>query len=130
MNGYVDVRDVVLVMRKLMESPITNKRFVVNSQNLTYRELFSEVAEHCKTTTPQIRIPGIALSFAWRIEKLRSIISGKPPLVTEETVRSSLNTYRYSSDAIKQALNVEFIPIRQTIDEMCEFMKDETEMLS
>jgi dihydroflavonol-4-reductase len=130
MNGYVDVRDVVLVMRKLMESSISNKRFVVNSQNLSYRELFTHVAEHCKTTAPQIRIPGIALSFAWRIEKLRSIISGKPPLVTEETVRSSLNTYRYSAEAVKQALNVEFIPIRQTIDEMCEFMKDETDLLS
>jgi dihydroflavonol-4-reductase len=125
MNGYVDVRDVVIVMRKLMESAISNKRYVVNSQNLTYRELFTEIALHCKTTTPQIKIPSVALSLAWRIEKLRSAISGKPPLVTEETVRSSLNTYRYSSDAVKKELNVEFIPIRQTIDEMCEFMKDE-----
>jgi dihydroflavonol-4-reductase len=125
MNGYVDVRDVVTVMRKLMDSSITNERFVVNSQNLTYRELFTHVAEHCQTTLPQIRIPGIALSLAWRIEKLRSIIRGKPPLVTRETVRSSLNTYRYSSEAVRKALNIEFIPVRQTIDEMCEFMKDE-----
>jgi dihydroflavonol-4-reductase len=125
MNGYVDVRDVVMAMRKLMASSVINKRFIVNSQNLTYRELFTEVAEHCKTTNPQIRIPGFVLSMAWRIEKLRSIIRHKPPLVTRETVRSSLNTYRYSSDAIKKELNIEFIPIRQTIDEMCEFMKDE-----
>ena len=125
MNGYVDVRDVVLVMRKLMESPITNKRFVVNSQNLTYRELFTEVAEHCKTTSPHIRIPRFVLSLAWRFEKLRSKIMGKPPLVTEETVRSSLNVYRYSSAALQNVLNIQFIPIRQTIDEMCAFMKDE-----
>jgi dihydroflavonol-4-reductase len=125
MNGYVDVRDVVMAMRKLMASSITNKRFIVNSQNLSYRELFAEVAEHCKTTPPRIKIPGFVLSIAWRIEKLRSIIRQKPPLVTRETVRSSLNTYRYSSDAIKKELNIEFIPVRQTIDEMCTFMKDE-----
>jgi len=125
MNGYVDVRDVVLVMRKLMESSITNKRFIVNSQNLTYRELFTHVAEHCNTVTPQIKLPGLVLSLAWRIEKIRSIITQKPPLVTQETVRSSLNTYRYSADAVKKVLDIEFIPVRQTIDEMCEFMKDE-----
>jgi dihydroflavonol-4-reductase len=125
MNGYVDVRDVVLAMRKLMESPITNKRFIVNSQNLTYRELFAEVAAHCKTTSPHIKIPRFVLALAWRFEKLRSKIMGKPPLVTEETVRSSCNAYRYSSAALQTALNIQFTPIRQTIDEMCEFMKDE-----
>lgn len=125
MNGYIDVRDVVKVMRQLMESSISNKRFVVNSQNLTYRELFTDVAEHCNTTIPQIRIPGFMLSLAWRFEKIRSLITGKLPLVTRETVRTSSNNYRYSSAELKKALNLEFIPIRQTIDDMCGFMKNE-----
>ncbi|MEI6748307.1 MAG: NAD-dependent epimerase/dehydratase family protein [Bacteroidales bacterium] len=125
MNGYVDVRDVVKVMRMLMEGSVTNKRFVVNSENLTYHELFTLVAEHCKTTMPQIRIPRVVLSFAWRIEKLRSKITRVPPLVTRETVRSSLSTYRYSSDEVKKTLNIGFIPVRQTIDDMCRLMKDE-----
>jgi nucleoside-diphosphate-sugar epimerase len=125
MNGYVDVRDVVNVMRRLMESSITNRRFVVNSQNLTYRELFTEVARHCKTAVPQIRIPGFVLSLAWRIEKLHSIISRKPPLVTRETVRSSLNSYCYSSAEAQKALNIQFIPISQTINDICGFMKNE-----
>jgi len=125
MNGYVDVRDVVKVMRKLMESSITNRRFVVNSQNLTYRELFTQVAEHCQTTNPQIHIPRFVLSLMWRIEKLRSLITGKLPLVTRETVRTSFNNYRYSSDEVKKVLNIEFIPVRQTIDDMCVFMKNE-----
>jgi len=125
MNGYVDVRDVVKVMRKLMESSITNRRFVVNSQNLTYRELFTQVAEHCQTTNPQIHIPRFVLSLMWRIEKLRSLITGKLPLVTRETVRTSFNNYRYSSDEVKKVLIIEFIPVRQTIDDMCVFMKNE-----
>lgn len=125
MNGYVDVRDVVMVMRKLMESSITSKRFVLNSQNLTYRELFGLIAEHCGTTKPQIRIPGFVLSLAWRIEKLRSLITGKMPLVTRETVRTSSNNYRYSSNELQKALNIELIPIHQTIDDMCKLMKNE-----
>lgn len=125
MNGYIDVRDVVKIMRMLMESSITNKRFVVNSQNLTYYELFGLIAEHCKTRMPQIRIPGFALSLAWRIEKLRSLITRKLPLVTHETVRTSTNYYRYSSIEIENTLKIKFIPIRQTIEDMCKFMKDE-----
>lgn len=125
MNGYVDVRDVVKIMHKLMESSITNKRFVLNSQNLTYHELFTLIAEYCKVTFPQIRIPRLALSLAWRMEKLRSMFSGKLPLVTRETVRTSSNNYRYSADAVEKALNIEFIPISQTIKDMCRFMKSD-----
>ena len=124
-NGYVDVRDVIMVMRMLMESSIISKRFVLNSQNLTYQELFTLIAEHCKTTIPQIRIPGIVLSLAWRIEKLRSLLTGKLPLITRETARTSLNSSRYSSTEVIKALNIELIPIRQTIDDMCKFMKKE-----
>jgi dihydroflavonol-4-reductase len=125
MNGYVDVRDVVKIMCALMESSVTNKRFVLNSENLTYRELFAIVAEHCKVNFPQIRIPRFALSLAWRIEKMRSLFTGKLPLVTRETVRTSSNNYRYSSTEIKKTLDFEFIPISQTIDDMCGFMKNE-----
>lgn len=125
MNGYVDVRDVVKIMRRLMDSSIVNKRFVLNSQNLTYRELFTDVADHCKTALPKIKIPGFMLSLAWRIEKIRSRITGKLPLVTQETVRTSAHNYRYSSNAVKKTLNLEFIPVRQTIDDMCGFMKNE-----
>ena len=124
-NGFVDVRDVVKIMRALMDSPITNMRFVVNSQNLSYRELFTQVAEHCHTTIPQIRIPGFMLSLAWRFEKMRSAVNGKEPMVTRETVRTSENNYSYSSAEITKALNMEFIPVSQTIHEMCGFMKDE-----
>jgi dihydroflavonol-4-reductase len=125
MNGYVDVRDVVKIMHALMESSITNKRYVLNSQNLSYRELFTLVAEHCNIATPQIRIPRFALSLAWRIEKLRSVFTGKLPLVTRETVRTSSNNYRYSADEIEKTLNIEFIPISRTIKDMCKFMKSE-----
>ena len=125
MNGYVDVRDVVKIMHLLMESDISNKRYVLNSQNLTYRELFTLVAEHCKVTFPQIRIPRLALSLAWRLEKMRSMFTGKMPLVTRETVRTSSNNYRYSAEAIEKELNIKFIPISQTIADMCRFMKSE-----
>jgi dihydroflavonol-4-reductase len=117
-NGYVDVRDVVKIMRILMESSITNKRFVLNSQNLTYRELISHIAMECDRTLPKIRIPRIALSLAWRLEKLRSMFTGNRPLVTRETARTSLNNNRYSSAEVIKELTIEFIPIRQTISDI------------
>lgn len=37
-TGYVDVRDVVKIVYALMESDITNERFILNSENVSYRD--------------------------------------------------------------------------------------------
>jgi nucleoside-diphosphate-sugar epimerase len=43
-SGYVDVMDVAKIMILLMESNIRDERYIINSENLTYKEFFSKIA--------------------------------------------------------------------------------------
>lgn len=44
MNGYVDVRDVADAMIFLMEHDVKNERFILNSENIDYKTLFTYMA--------------------------------------------------------------------------------------
>ena len=44
-NGFVDVQDVASVMILLMESDIVNQRFILNADNLAYKDLFTSIAK-------------------------------------------------------------------------------------
>ena len=55
-TGYVDVRDVVVFMVKLMESPIENQRFVLNGENMTYKTMFEKIADIFHKKRPSIAV--------------------------------------------------------------------------
>ncbi|HEY0894924.1 MAG TPA: NAD-dependent epimerase/dehydratase family protein, partial [Sphingobacteriaceae bacterium] len=50
--GLIDVRDVVSVMLRLMDSGISGERFIINAENWSYRNLFSEIAAHMNVSPP------------------------------------------------------------------------------
>jgi len=124
-NGYVDVRDVSKAMVLLMESDIVNSRFILSSENLDYLELFTMISEGLNKKIPSIKANYFLSQFAWRAEKLRSSITGKKPLITKATARTAFHKYYYSTEKIKKALNIEFIPMPQSISDTSKlFLKD------
>ena len=64
-------------------------------------------------------------SIGWRLEKIRSIITGQPPILTKQSSKSIHNKYYYSSEKIKTELNFEFEPVSKTIREVCNQYKKE-----
>ncbi|MCB2221420.1 MAG: NAD-dependent epimerase/dehydratase family protein [Bacteroidetes bacterium] len=120
-NGFVDVRDVVNIMVRLMESNITAQRFVIAAENIDYKTLFGMIAEKLKKPPPKWPATRWMGTLAWLVYHLNYLITGKKPLITRETAMTASNFYRYSSEKIKHALNYSFIPILQTIDDTCSF---------
>jgi len=120
-NGFVDVRDVVKIMVLLMENDISGERFIVSSENLTYKELFEYIAICLKQQAPKYRAGKWMSGIYWRLEFLKSIISGKKPLVTQETARTANNNYVYSGDKLKAKLNFKYLSIRESINDACAF---------
>jgi nucleoside-diphosphate-sugar epimerase len=114
-TGYVDVTDVVRIMQLLMESNIENQRFVVSSENISYKELFNEIADNLKLKQPKYNANKFILDMAWRLDKIKSIFSGQKHQLTKETAYSALDKQLYSNDKICKALNYNFIPIKESI---------------
>ncbi|MCK7558555.1 NAD-dependent epimerase/dehydratase family protein [Chitinophaga sedimenti] len=118
-NGFVDVEDVVKAMVMLMESDITKHRFVLSAANWSYRDLFTKMAEGLHKKPPHIAAKPRMAALVWRVEKLKSFITGKPALITRETARTAQLKVFYNSDKITKMLpGYTFKPLDQTIREI------------
>jgi nucleoside-diphosphate-sugar epimerase len=74
--------------------------------------------------SPSIKVGPMLSGLAWRIEKIRSVVTGVKPLITKETAHTAVQHYEYSNEKIKKELGFEFTPIEETIRHFCAiFMK-------
>ena len=124
-NGYIDVRDVAKAMIKLMESNISSERFILSSENLSYKQLFEMIAESIGCKPPKYHAGYLMGEIAWRFEKIRSFILNNQPLLTKETSRTAHQYYNYSNQKIKQSLDIDFLPVSKSVQEIGNlFLKD------
>lgn len=126
-NGFVDVRDVSALMIRLMESNIVNQRFLLNSENATFKLFFELIHRGFGKPEPSIKAGKFLSGFAWRAEKFRSLLSGSAPLITRETARSAHRISRFSNKKISEIFpDYKFIPLEESIKETCKlFLKDQ-----
>lgn len=120
-TGYVDVEDVVNISIKLMQKEIFGERFILNAENLSYKQVFDMLAEALGKPKPLKKATKFMLNFAWRGAKLASFFSGKPPVITKNIVKSAESVERYSNKKISDLLNHKFIPIKKSIEKNSSF---------
>ncbi len=112
-TGFVDARDVSKAMKELMEKDIVNERYIVNSENMSYKALFEMIARHARVKPPFFKAGPLLSEAAWRLEKVRSIVTGSNPLITRETARSANSNFQFSNEKIVQDLNLSFRTIEE-----------------
>ena len=127
-NGFVDVRDVVKIMYLLMNSNINNERFLVTSENLSYRNIFDMILKEFSYPQTYIKAYRFLLEIAWRFEYLKCNLFNSNPLITKETVNTSQNQYYYSNKKITEALQYKFIPVEDTIAYTVKLFKKRSEL--
>ena len=96
-NGFVDVEDVAKAMILLMNSNISNERFIINGWDLSYKELFDAIAKQFNKKQPSKLATPFLAAIAWRVEKLKSIFTKKNPLLTKETAASAQKNIAYNN---------------------------------
>ena len=122
-TGYVDVRDIARAAIELMTRGIFGKRFVLVSENIDNKRLFTLIANSFGKKGPVFLAGKTILYFAVFISRIVSILTGNTPQLTFDTVRSAQHPQRFSSKQIKEVLNFEFIPIEQTVGDTVGFIK-------
>ena len=124
-NGYVDARDVARAMHLLMENRCFGERFIASAANLSYQEFFNLVAKHMNKPAPSVNVPPLLTGLAWRIEAVRSALTGSKPEVTREMAVTTTQVYTYTNDKIRSRLGFEFREVGDSIRETCEiYLKD------
>lgn len=122
-TGFVGVKDVVKVMIALTESTIKSERFILVSENKTYKEVLFKIADGLGKKPPSKKIKTWQTEIFWRFSWLLSKINGVAPLLSKYSARSAHSISKYSSDKIKSTLDFEFEPVDKVITTVCERFK-------
>ena len=124
-TGYIDVLDVAKCVVKLLEKEIINERFILNAENIKYRDIFDSIAENLNKPKPHIKVSPLIKEIAWRIEWLKSFITNKSPLITKETANTAMKNKSFSNEKIIKALDYKFIPIEESIKHYSQWFLEE-----
>lgn len=120
-NGFVDVEDVAAAAVRLMESNISEHRFLISGDNWPFRKLMDTIADGFQKRKPVRTANPLLLAMAWRMEKIRSGMTGIKPLVTRESVRvASSQTFFDNSKFLRAFPDFRFTPLEETIRKACE----------
>jgi dihydroflavonol-4-reductase len=123
-SGFVDVQDLVKVMMLLMESDITEERFVVGGHNLPYRTVFNSIADAFGKKRPHKKVTPLIAGLVWRLEALKSFFTKKDPLLTKETADTAMTSVHYDSSKLLKALpGFAFSDFEKTIVKTCGELK-------
>lgn len=114
-TGFVAIADVVEIMTTLMASDIHNERFIVISENLTYREILHKLTTAMDMDPPKKQIASWALELLWRIDWFWCLITNKKRQLTSASVYSLKNREIYSNAKLVGRLDYKFEPLEEII---------------
>jgi nucleoside-diphosphate-sugar epimerase len=120
-NGFVDARDVADALITLMDRGATGERYLLVGSNVPYAELFRRYCEGFGHPAPQRVVAPWMLAVAWRLERLRTLLTGGRPLVTRYTVHSACAQRSYSTTKA-QALGITFRPLQESVDNVIRYL--------
>ncbi len=119
-TGFVDVRDVCKAMTMLMESDIVAERFIVSAENTTYQNVFNQIADAFGKKRPSKKVTPLLAELVWRLEACKSMLTGKPPLITKETAATALAHVYFENQKLKNFLpDFHYTTLQETIQYTC-----------
>jgi nucleoside-diphosphate-sugar epimerase len=122
-TGFVDVRDVAKCVVLLMNSDITNERFILNSENLTFFEFYTMMAEKMNKMKPFLKASKFITEIGWRLNLVLCFFAGKAPAITSDTARTAQTVSLYSAKKFCDRFNYNFIPVKDAVDNTVSWFK-------
>ena len=117
-TGYVAVKDVVKIMEKLMNSEISGKRFVVISENKSYKEVFQKIAKSLNVKPPTREAKIWMTELYWRSDWFLSTFFGKKRIFSKSASKSAHNHEFISNKKVITTFDYEFQSVDELIDEV------------
>lgn len=117
-TGYVDAGDAAQAMVLLMKSDILSERFILSAENLSFEDLFKRVADALGVPAPKTYVGKGMSRLGWRLEKLRSMVTGKEPRLTRQSVAAAHAITTYSAEKFCKTFDFSFRPAQESIREI------------
>lgn len=98
-----------------LKSGRTGERYVLGSENMTFKDLFAQICQVVGAPAPSLHVPLWAARGAASFLEALSGITRKPPVLTKAHVVSATLPHYFSSEKAKRELGYEPRPIIEAI---------------
>ncbi|WP_299182836.1 NAD-dependent epimerase/dehydratase family protein [uncultured Aquimarina sp.] len=122
-TGYVAVNDVVKIMHRLMNSEIKNQRYILVSENLSFKSAFSMIAKALNKPTPKKKASPFLIKVAFYLQKFNHIFFRTKRTIFKSSIKSAFSNSFYENDKIKKELTYSFTPMEKAIETTASFFQ-------
>lgn len=126
-TGFIDVKDVVKAMILLMEDSnfksAKNNRFLLSAENISYGEVFFQIADALGKPRPGFYASAFLLGFVWRATRFISSLTGKSPLITRETAANAQRIRKFDGSKITRLFGFQYQPVAESIQQTARIFK-------
>ncbi len=119
-SGFVDVRNVVEIMYRLMQGDHQDERYVLVGENLSFKQVLSSISRALGKKPPSTKLPKSLLLFLSAITKPIEILGWKSRMTFADVETYTSKTV-YNNTKIRTALDYTFTPIEDTIKRVATF---------
>jgi nucleoside-diphosphate-sugar epimerase len=106
-TGWVGVEDVARIAIKLCISDITGERFIVVSENRSFKDIADKMTIALGTKKPSIEIKGLLFKTAYYLMAFKEFL-GLRGMLSKETVKASVAVNHYDNTKVRNALDFDF----------------------
>jgi nucleoside-diphosphate-sugar epimerase len=117
-TGFVGVSDVTSCMIQLMESDVKGQRYILVSENLTYKEITTFIANALQVSPPKKEVKKWMSEWICKINWIKSNVFFQKRTFVKANVLWLHSTDVYSNEKIKSQLSFHFQPIASVIKEI------------
>ncbi|MBS1587289.1 MAG: NAD-dependent epimerase/dehydratase family protein [Bacteroidetes bacterium] len=118
-TSWVDVHDVVKAVVMLMQSNISDERFILSAGNYSFKEIFTMMAGALNRRAPRIEAGRFLSGLTWRAYGLRRLLTGKPSIITRESAEIAQKHSYYDNTKFRSFFPAfSYTPIHETISNM------------
>lgn len=118
--GFIDINDVVKNMLFLMENGPYNTRFIINSENICFKDFFSAIAKGINKPVPTKHLSNFTLRIFQFINNLFSTQK-----ISNTMIEHATDIHRFSNKKIKETCGFHYIPVMDTIASTAKFYVNE-----
>lgn len=115
-SGFVSVHDVVSAMAQLMDSPLTNERFIVVNQTLNMAEFTELVAQHLNTEPPKYALKQWMVTILWLVQSVGYVFGGNK-VITRESISEIFESVYFDNSKLKETLGFKYTPLEDAVKE-------------
>ena len=118
--NFVDVRDVVEVLWKLLQLKVSHQQFIVNAGSAPVKELFDQMARHSNRKALSVKVPAAWEKWVAWAEKIKSQITGSNPIIPRQSARVIKEKFTFTNEKVQRELGISFRTAEETIIWCCQ----------